>query len=180
LASRAKPTSFMSPDPGVSYRAEGENQVPDSTGGWHDVARGFDEIRSIKNGRRRLSLARRKERMSHGTLRSEGGSGLFSCANGAILSLHWWTFHRTVGAKDAAVAWLGAQHRLAADTFVENLASVGWHRLALSEAADRAHQHRFQKNADHINANQLKSHRNAARKTSFPLFSTTAPGPTMI
>src|SRR5271166_173828 len=118
--------------------------------------------------------------MSHGTLHSEGGSELFSCAIVAILSLHWWTLHRTVGTKDAAVAWLGAQHRLAADAFVENLASVSWHRLALSEAADRAHQHRFQTNFDHINANHFKSHRNAVRKTSFPLFSTMAPCPTMI
>ena len=47
---------------------------------------------------------------------------------------------------------LGAQHRLATDGFVENLASVSWHRLARSEAADRAHQHRLQKNVDHIDA----------------------------
>jgi hypothetical protein len=79
---------------------------------------------------------------------------LFSCAIGAIFFLHWWTLHRTVGAKDAAVALLGAQHCLAADAFVENLASASWHRLALSEAADRALQHRFQKNVDHINVFQ--------------------------
>jgi hypothetical protein len=47
---------------------------------------------------------------------------------------------------------------LAVDAFVENLASVNGHHLALSEAADRAHQHGFQKNVDHINANQFKSH----------------------
>ena len=87
----------------------------------------------------------------------------------AILSLHWWTLHRTVGTKDAAVAWLGAQHRLAADAFVENLASVSWRRLALSEAADRAHQHRFQKNVDHINANHFKSHRKRRAKDFFPV-----------
>ena len=81
--------------------------------------------------------------MSHGALCSESGTELFSCAIGAIVSLHWWTLHRTVGTKDAAVARLGAQHRLAADAFVENLASLYWHRLAFSEAADRAHQHRF-------------------------------------
>ena len=73
-------------------------------------------------------------------IRSE--HSLFSCAIGAIFSLHWWTLHRTVGAKDAAVARLGAQHCLAADAFVENLASASCHRLALSEAADRALQHR--------------------------------------
>jgi hypothetical protein len=84
------------------------------------------------------------------------------------------------GTKDAAVAWLGAQNRLAVEAFVEKLASVSWHRLALSEAADRAHQHRFQKNVDHINDNHFRSHRNAVRKTSLPLFSTTAPWPTMI
>jgi len=66
-------------------------------------------------------------------------ASLLTCAMVAILSLHWWTLHRTVGTKDAAVARLGAQHRLAADALVEKLASVSWHRLALSEAADRAH-----------------------------------------
>jgi hypothetical protein len=81
-------------------------------------------------------------------IRSE--HSLFSCAIGAIFSLHWWTLHRTVGAKDAAVALLGVQHCLAAGAFVENLASASWHRLALSEAADRTLQHRFQKNVDHI------------------------------
>jgi hypothetical protein len=82
-------------------------------------------------------------------IRSE--HSLFSWAIGAIFYLHRWTLHRTVGAKDAAVALLGAQHCLAADAFVENLASASWHRLALSEAADRTLQHRFQKNVDHIN-----------------------------
>jgi hypothetical protein len=75
----------------------------------------------------------------------------------AILSLHWRTLHRTVGTKDAAVAWLGAQNRLAADAFVANLASVSWHRLLLCEATDRADQHRFQKNVDHINANLFRA-----------------------
>ena len=114
-----------------------------------------------------------------GAVPRQRGSELLSCA-GAILSLHWWTLHRTVGTKEAAVAWLGVQNRLASDAFVEKLASVSWHRLALSEAAFRAHQHGFKKNVDHINANHFKSHRNAVRKTSFPLFSTTAPCPTMI
>jgi hypothetical protein len=67
-----------------------------------------------------------------------------------ILDLHWWTLHRPVGTKDAAVARLGAQHCLAADALVEKLASVSWHRLALSEATNGAHQQRFQKNVDHI------------------------------
>jgi hypothetical protein len=68
---------------------------------------------------------------------------LLRCATGAILPLHWWTFHRTVGAKDTAVAWLGTQQRLTINAFVEKLARIGWHGLALSEAANRAHQHGF-------------------------------------
>ena len=68
---------------------------------------------------------------------------LLRCATGAILPLHWRTFHRTVGAKDAAITRLGTQQCLTINAFVEKLARVGWHGLALSEAANRAHQHGF-------------------------------------
>jgi hypothetical protein len=39
--------------------------------------------------------------------------------------------------KDAAIAWLGAQLRLASSAFVEELTGVSWHRFALGEAANR-------------------------------------------
>ncbi len=66
-----------------------------------------------------------------------------------VLALHWGTLHRTVRTKDAAIAWLGAQLRLASSAFVEELTGVSWHRFALGEAANRAYQHGFQKNAAH-------------------------------
>jgi hypothetical protein len=53
-----------------------------------------------------------------------GGASYCSCKTGTILVLYRGTFHRTVGTKDAAVAWLGAQQRLAASAFVEELAGV--------------------------------------------------------
>jgi len=66
-----------------------------------------------------------------------------------IFALHWGTLHRTVRAKDAAIAGLRAQQRLAASAFVEELAGVSRHRFALGEAANRAHHHGFQKKLSH-------------------------------
>jgi len=61
------------------------------------------------------------------------------------IALHWGTLHRTIRTKDAAIAWFGAQQRLAASAFVEVLAGVSRHRFALGEAANRAYQRGFQK-----------------------------------
>jgi hypothetical protein len=88
--------------------------------------------------RSKASLARSRIRI-HGARTFHDG----------IRSLHRWTFHRTVGAKDAAVARLRAQQRLTVRAFVEKLAGVGRHCFALRESANRAHQHRFKKNFAH-------------------------------
>jgi len=77
------------------------------------------------------------------------GVELFSTTAGAIFILHQRTFYRTVRTKDTAVARLGAQQRLAVRAFVEKLARVGRHRLALRETANRAHEHRFKTNFAH-------------------------------
>ena len=71
---------------------------------------------------------------------------LFSSATVAIFILHRWTFYRTIRAKNAAVARLRAQNRLAVRAFVEKLACVGRHRFAFSEAANGTHQHGFEEN----------------------------------
>jgi hypothetical protein len=73
----------------------------------------------------------------------------FSRATDGILALHRWTFHRTVGAKDAAIARLRTQQRLTVKAFVEKLACVGRHCFALRETASWAHEHRFKKNFAH-------------------------------
>jgi hypothetical protein len=65
------------------------------------------------------------------------------------IALHWGTLHRTIRTKDAAIAWFGAQQRLAASAFVEVLAGVSRHRFALGEAANRAYQRGFQKKLAH-------------------------------
>ena len=65
------------------------------------------------------------------------------------IALHWGTLHRTIRTKDAAIAWFGAQQRLAARAFVEVLAGVSRHRFALGEAANRAYQRGFQKKLAH-------------------------------
>jgi hypothetical protein len=67
----------------------------------------------------------------------------------AICILHRRTFYRTVRAKNAAIARFRAQQRLAVRAFVEKLACVGWHPFTLSEAANRTHQHGFEKNFAH-------------------------------
>ena len=69
--------------------------------------------------------------------------GIVALKTGTVLVLHRGTLHRTVRTKDAAVAWLWAQHSLAAIAFVKKPAGVGRHLFALGEAANRAHQHRF-------------------------------------
>jgi len=56
--------------------------------------------------------------------------------------LHRRAFHRAVRAKHATIPRLRPQHRLAALAFVEKLAGIGRHVLALGEAARRAGQHR--------------------------------------
>ena len=84
-----------------------------------------------------------------GFCRCTGMVQLFSSTTGLIFILHWRTFHRTVRTKDAAVAGLRAQQRLAASAFVEELAGVGRHRFPLSEAANGAYKHGFKKNFVH-------------------------------
>jgi hypothetical protein len=64
-------------------------------------------------------------------------SKLLSYSTGAILALHWGTLHRTIRTKDAAIAGFGAEQRLTANAFVEELAGVSWHRFAFGEAANR-------------------------------------------
>ena len=66
-----------------------------------------------------------------------------SYTTGTILALHWGTLYRTIRTKDAAIARLGMQQLLAASAFVEELASVSWHRFALGEAANRTYQYGF-------------------------------------
>jgi hypothetical protein len=66
-----------------------------------------------------------------------------------FLALRQWTLLRTVGTKDAAVSRLWPQKSPAVSTFVEKLASASRHRLALGEAANRAHQERFKENVAH-------------------------------
>jgi hypothetical protein len=76
-------------------------------------------------------------------------SELLSYSTGAILALHWGTLHRTIRTKDAAIAGFGAEQRLTANAFVEDLAGVSWHRFAFGEAANRTYQHGFQKKLAH-------------------------------
>jgi hypothetical protein len=76
-------------------------------------------------------------------------SELLSYSTGAILALHWGTLHRTIRTKDAAIAGFGAEQRLTANAFVEELAGVSWHRFAFGEAANRTYQHGFQKKLAH-------------------------------
>ena len=57
-----------------------------------------------------------------------------------FIGLHRGTRDRAVGAVDAAVAGLRAQHLAAALTFIEPLAGVGWHRLRFGVPAPRASQ----------------------------------------
>lgn len=52
-------------------------------------------------------------------------------------SLNWRARHRTVRAENTAIAWLGAQHRPAASTLVEELAGVGRHYFCLQGSAGR-------------------------------------------
>jgi hypothetical protein len=87
--------------------------------------------------------------MCRGILWAEVRIELFSGTADGILPLHWWTFHRTVRAKDAAVAWLRAQQRLTVRAFVEKLACVGRHCFALRETANWADEDRFKKNFAH-------------------------------
>jgi hypothetical protein len=77
------------------------------------------------------------------------GVELLSATAGAIFILHRRTFYRTVRTKDTAVAWLRTQQRLTINAFIEKLARVDRHRLALRESANRAHEHRFKKNFAH-------------------------------
>ena len=74
---------------------------------------------------------------------------LLSYSTGAILALHWGTFHRTIRTKDAAIAGFGAEQRLTASAFVEELTGVSWHRFAFGEAANRTYQHGFQNKLAH-------------------------------
>ena len=74
---------------------------------------------------------------------------LLSYSTGAILALHWGTLHRTIRTKDAAIAGFGAEQRLTANAFVEELTGVGWHRFAFCEAANRTYQHGFQNKLAH-------------------------------
>ena len=76
-------------------------------------------------------------------------SQLLSYSTGAILALHWGTLHRTIRTKDAAIAGFGAEQRLTANAFVEELAGVSWHRFAFGEAANRTYQHGFQNKLAH-------------------------------
>jgi hypothetical protein len=74
---------------------------------------------------------------------------LFSGTAGMGFALDGWTFHRTVRTKDAAIAGLRTQQRFAIRAFVKKLACVGWHCFSLSEAANRAHKHRFKNKFAH-------------------------------
>ena len=76
-------------------------------------------------------------------------SELLSYSTGAILALHWGTLHRTIRTKDAAIAGFGAEQRLTANAFVEELAGVSWHRFAFGEAANQTYQHGFQNKLAH-------------------------------
>ena len=76
-------------------------------------------------------------------------SELLSYSTRAILALHLGTLHRTIRTKDAAIAGFGAEQRLTANAFVEELAGVSWHRFAFGETANRAYQHGFQKKLTH-------------------------------
>ena len=87
------------------------------------------------------------ERRTTGQFPAE--SELLSYSTGAILALHWGTLHRTIRTKDAAIAGFGAEQRLTANAFVEELAGVSWHRFAFGEAANRTYQHGFQKKVAH-------------------------------
>src|SRR6266404_6054830 len=90
-----------------------------------------------------------RNQVCHRILWAEVRTESFSRATDGILALHRWTFHRTVRAKDAAVARLRTQQRLTVSAFVEELARVGRHCFALRETANWAHEHRFKKNFAH-------------------------------
>src|SRR5438552_7946103 len=65
---------------------------------------------------------------------------LTRCASAATAThrpLHRRTFDRTVGTKDATVAYPRPQLGVAAGTLVQDDTRVGWHAFDRSEAADR-------------------------------------------
>jgi hypothetical protein len=74
---------------------------------------------------------------------------LLTSTAGVICILHRRAFDRTVRTKDAAIAGLGTEQRFAVRAFVKKLASIGGHRFLLREAANRAYEHRFEKNFTH-------------------------------
>ena len=47
----------------------------------------------------------------------------------ATSSLHWWTWHRSVRAEHATIAWLGLKPFTTCLAVIEELTSVGWHTL---------------------------------------------------
>ena len=89
-------------------------------------------------------------------MRGPAESELLSYLTGAILALHSGTLHRTIRTKDAAIAGFGAEQRLTANAFVEELAGVSWHRFAFGEAANRTYQHGFQKKLAHARLSALE------------------------
>ena len=93
-----------------------------------------------------------------------------SYTTGAILALHWGTLHRTIRTKDAAIAWFGAQQRLAASAFVEVLAGVSRHRFALGEAANRAYQRGFQKKLAHTQFSYAQRKDSLRPKSLWPVW----------
>ena len=72
-----------------------------------------------------------------------GEASYSGCTTDAILALHRGTLYRTVGTKNAAIPRLWPEQVPAVSAFVKKLTGVAWHRFALGEAANWAHQHGF-------------------------------------
>src|SRR5439155_17362358 len=76
--------------------------------------------------------------------------------------------HRSVRAEDAAVARLGLEQRLAGDTLVEILASVGGHGFELGDAAGRTGQRGVENDA-HIGGSIQKVRASRPKASSIAL-----------
>src|ERR1043165_7736241 len=68
-----------------------------------------------------------------------------TAARAAAPHLHGRTLDGAIGTEHAAVARLGAQHRLAALALVEELTGIGWHDLPLGVTALWTSQHRLKR-----------------------------------
>ena len=78
------------------------------------------------------------------------GSGSAAATTSLSTLLDRGARNRAVGTEDAAVAWLGLEHRVALFALVEPLAGIHRHHLGLGVAALGAGQRRFRDHPNHL------------------------------